>query len=146
VDARRGAEVDDAVGVAHDFVVVLDDEERVAFRAQGFERLDEAVVVAGVQADARFVEDVKHAGEIRAELRGKADALRFAAAQGFRGAVKRQIAEADVVEEAEAFLDLRKDVLRDGAGARVGLVEEAELGEEGGGSETKEGGEREGKW
>ena len=41
----------------------------------------QAVVVALVQADARLVQDVEHAHQARADLRGQADALRLAAAE-----------------------------------------------------------------
>jgi hypothetical protein len=47
-----------------------------------FQRADQAVVVALVQADAGFVQHVHHAGQARADLAGQADALRLAAAQG----------------------------------------------------------------
>ena len=60
-------------------LVVLDDEHGVAEVAQAVQRLDEAVVVALVQADGRLVEHVEHADEARADLRGQADALRLAA-------------------------------------------------------------------
>ena len=61
---------------------MLDDEDRVAEVAEVFERGDEALVVALVETDAGFVEDVEDAAETRADLRGEADALAFAAAQG----------------------------------------------------------------
>ena len=78
VHAGAGAEVDDMVGARHHLVVVLDDEERVALVAQRFEHLDEPVVVAGVKADAGFVEHVEHASEVGAELGREPDALRLA--------------------------------------------------------------------
>ena len=86
--AGAGADVDDVVGEAHGLLVVLDDDDRVAEVAQAQERLDEAVVVALVQADAGLVEDVEHADERRADLRGQADALRLAAGERGRGALQ----------------------------------------------------------
>ena len=77
--AGAGPEVDDVVGAVHELIVVLDDEERVALGAEGLERVDEAVVVAGVQADGGFVEDVEHAGEVGAKLGREPDALGLAA-------------------------------------------------------------------
>ena len=76
-----GPEVDDVVGGADRLLVVLDDEHAVAEIAQAPQRLDEAHVVALVQADARLVEHVHHARELAAELAREADALRLAAAQ-----------------------------------------------------------------
>ena len=78
--AGAGAHVDDVVGRAHRLLVVLDDDDGVAEVAQAQQRVDEAPVVALVQADAGLVEDVEHADERRADLRGQADALRLAAA------------------------------------------------------------------
>ena len=70
-------------------------------------------VVALVQADAGLVEDVEHADQRRADLRGQADALRLAAGQRGRGALQGQVAEADVVEEAQALADLLDDAAAD---------------------------------
>ena len=99
VDAGAGADVDDVVGGADRVLVVLDDEDGVAEIAQALERLEQARVVALMQADRRLVEHVEHAGEARADLRGEADALALAARQRAGGARERQIVEADVVEE-----------------------------------------------
>jgi hypothetical protein len=61
VDAGAGAEVDHPVGRADRVLVVLDHDHRVAEVAQPLERLDQAVVVALVEADAGLVEHVEHA-------------------------------------------------------------------------------------
>ena len=63
-------------------------------------------VVALVQADRRLVEDVEHAGQVRADLRRQPDALPFAARQRRGAACQRQVADADVVQEAQPLLDL----------------------------------------
>jgi hypothetical protein len=81
---------------------VLDDDHRVADVAQVLERLQQAVVVALVQADRRLVEHVHDAGQPGTDLRGQADALRLAAGQRFRRAVERQVVEADVDQELQA--------------------------------------------
>ena len=100
--ARAGAEVHHVVGAANGFFVVLDDEHGVAQVAQLFERGDQAVVVARVQADGRLVEHVEHAAQARADLRGQANALRFAAGKRCGGAVQAEIAEADGEQKIEA--------------------------------------------
>ncbi len=68
VDAGAGADVDDVIGGEDRVFVVLDDDHGVAEVAQVFERGQQAVVVALVQADGGFVEDVEHAGEAGADL------------------------------------------------------------------------------
>ena len=111
--ARAGAEVEHVVGVADGLFVVLDDEDGVAEVAQGFERRDEALVVALMQADGGLVEHVEHAAQARADLRGEADALAFAAGERGGVAVEREIAEPDGVEEFEALDDLAAEAVGD---------------------------------
>ena len=76
-----GPDVDDVVGDLDGLLVVLDDEHRVAQVAQADQRVDEATVVALVQADRRLVEHVEHADQARADLGGQPDALRLTAGQ-----------------------------------------------------------------
>ena len=90
---------------AHDGFLVLDDEQRVAFVAQRFHHADEPARVARVQADARLVEDEERVHERRAEARREIHTLDFAAAERARGAVEREVAEADFEKEAEAGAD-----------------------------------------
>ena len=111
--ARARPHVDDVVGGAHRVLVMLDDDQRVAQVAQAHQRLDQARVVALVQADARLVEDVEHAHQARADLRRQADALRLAAGERVRRAVEREVVQADVDEEAEPRLDLLENLPRD---------------------------------
>ena len=87
---------------AHHLLVVLDDEHGVAEVAQPLERADQPVVVALVEADRRLVEDVEDADELRADLRREPQPLRLAARERRRRAVEREVADADVVEEASA--------------------------------------------
>ena len=81
-DARPGAEVDHVVGRPHRVFVVLDDDHGVALIARAAQRFQQPVVVARVQADRRLVEDVEHADQAGADLRGQPDALALAAGQG----------------------------------------------------------------
>ena len=121
--ARARAQVDEPVGRAHHLLVVLDDEHRVAEVAQPLERPDQAVVVALVESDRRLVEDVEHADELRADLRREPDALRLAARERARGAVERQVADADVVQERQPLADLLDDPARRSAPPSVGQLE-----------------------
>ena len=109
-----GADVDEVVGGGDGVVIVLDDEDGVAEVTEAFERGDEAFVVALVEADARFVEHVEDAGESAADLRGQADALRFAARERSAFAVEGEVAETDFLEESEAAGDFLHDLAGDG--------------------------------
>ena len=79
---------------------------------------DEALVVALMQADGGLVEHVEHAAQARADLRGEADALAFAAGERGGVAIEREIAEADGAEEFEALDDLAADAVGDERFAR----------------------------
>ena len=107
--AGAGPEIDHVVGGADRLLVVLDDDHGVAEIAQPRERREQRAVVALVQADRRLVEDVEHARQVRADLRREPDALAFAARQRRRAAAERQVADADVVQEAQAIADLAQD-------------------------------------
>src|SRR6266852_228678 len=101
--ARAGAEVHNEIGAADGVFVVLDDEYSVPEIAKMFEGAEKSCVIAGVEADARFIENVENAAKARTDLRGEADALGFAAGKRCRGTVKAEIAEADGEQKINAF-------------------------------------------
>ena len=93
--ARGGTDVEDVIRGSHHFRVVFDDEHCVADVAQVFEQANEAIVVARVQTDRRFVEHVERADERRAEIGCELDALSFAAGERRSETIQRQIIESD---------------------------------------------------
>ena len=109
---------------------MLDDEHAVALVDEAAERLEQALVVARVQADARFVEHVEHADERGADLRGQADALALAAGKRVRRAIERQVVEADVDEEVQPLGDGLQQRHGDGGVAAAELRALAERHEE----------------
>ncbi len=111
--AGARAHVDQVVGGPHRALVVLDHQHRVAEVAQPLERRDQLLVVALVQADRRLVEDVEHADQRGADLRGQPDPLRLAARQRRRRPLHRQVADADVLQELQPLLDLAQHQPRD---------------------------------
>jgi hypothetical protein len=58
VVAGTGSEVDDPVGVRHDRLVVLDDDDRLAGVDEPVEQAEQLLDVGQVQAGGRLVEDV----------------------------------------------------------------------------------------
>ena len=92
--AGARAHVHDVVGRAHRALVVLDHDDRVAQVAQALQGGDQALVVALVEPDRGLVEDVEHADQRRADLRGQPDPLGLAARQRGRRALQRQVADA----------------------------------------------------
>ena len=78
VAAGARPEIDHVVRRANRLLVVLDDQHGVAQVAQLLQGGEQPFVVPLVQADRRLIEDVQHPHEPAADLRGEADALRFA--------------------------------------------------------------------
>ena len=107
-----GADVDDVVGGADDFFVVLYDDYRVAQLLELAQDADELVRVAAMEADAGFVQYVEATYEAAAQRGGQVDALAFAAGQGVAQTVQCQIAQAHVDEESDAAVYLRQDAAR----------------------------------
>ena len=67
-----------------------------------------------METDRRFVQNVEHTAQIRAELRRQPDSLRFAAAQGFGGTPKCEITKPNVFHEAQPLANLGNDISGDG--------------------------------
>ena len=107
--ARARPHVHHEVGAADGVLVMLHHDDRVAEVAQVRERGDEPFVVALMQADGRLVQNVQHAHEPRADLRGEPDALRLAAGERGRGPLEREVVQPHVHEELEPRLDLLHD-------------------------------------
>ncbi len=113
VASGAGAEVDDVVGAADGVFVVFNHEHGVAEVAQVFERGEQAVVVAMMQADGRLVEHVENAAQLGSDLRGQPDALAFSAGERGGGADERNVAEADGVQKLQPLHDLVHDAAGD---------------------------------
>ena len=90
------------IRLAHDRLLVLDDEHGVAAIAQALHHADELAHVAGMQADARLVEHEEGVDERIAEAGGEIDALDLAAAERAGGAVEREVAESDLEQVVDA--------------------------------------------
>ena len=108
---------------------MLDHDQRVPKVPQPQQRLDEPPVVPLVQADRGLVQDVEHADQARADLRGQPDALRLPSGQGPGGPVQGQVVQAHVDQELESCPNLFQDPLGDHVLAirELELVEERDL-------------------
>ena len=102
------SEFEDGVRGADGFFVVLHHKHGVAPFLELAQSAQQAFVVPGVQADARFIEHIGHAHQAGAELGGEADALGLAAGKGGHGPGQVEVLEAHIRQKAEAmgkFLD-----------------------------------------
>ena len=77
--SRVGSHVNEIVRSAHDFFVVLHDNDGVAEVAEFFQNSDETLRVSRMQSDAGFVENVERADQRGSEGSGKVDALALTA-------------------------------------------------------------------
>ena len=66
--------------------------------AQAF---DQAIVIGRMQADRWFVQHIADTDQSAADAGCQADALQFAAAERVGGAIERQVADADSLQELQ---------------------------------------------
>src|SRR5262249_7055024 len=111
--AGSRAEIDHVIRMPDRVFVVLDDDQRIAVGAQRLERIEQHAIVARVQTDGGLSEHVTHTLQVRAQLGREPDALRFAAGERRRGAIEREIAEADLVEKTQSRLELGEHIAGD---------------------------------
>ena len=112
--ARAGAQIDHVIGGGDRVRIVLDDQNRVAEVAQALQDVDQAMRVARMEPDGRFVEHVQRADQMRAQRRRQLNALRLAARKRGSQAVQRQILQADFIEEEQALANLLQNFVGDG--------------------------------
>ncbi len=75
--AGAGADIDDIVGGEDGVLVMLDDDDGIAEVAQAPQGLEQAGIVALMQADRGLVEHVEHARQPRADLARQAGCAGF---------------------------------------------------------------------
>ena len=110
VHAGARTQIDDVIGLADRILVVLDHDDRVAEIAQIDQRVEQALIVALMQADRGLIENVHDADQTRADLARESNALRLAARQGVGAAVQGEISEPDVAEKSEPIADFLDDL------------------------------------
>ncbi len=109
MDACPRAHIDNVVGGAHGFLVVLHHNHGIAQVPHALEGIDELDIVPLVQTDGRFVEHIEDAHERRTDLRGKTNALGLTARERGGTAGERQIPQAHVIKEVQSGLNLPED-------------------------------------
>ena len=64
VDSRARPKIDNVIGVPHCFFVVLDHDQRITFVSQSGECFEQSQIVAWMQTNSGFIQNVKHATQI----------------------------------------------------------------------------------
>src|SRR5215208_713664 len=107
--AGAGAEVDDPVGVRHDGLVVLDDNDRLAGVDEPVEQPQRLLDIGEMEAGGWLVEDVD-AGWLGwfPQVGGQLEPLPLAAREGGERLADREVAEPDVGEPIEDLVRRRR--------------------------------------
>ena len=113
MNAGTGTQVHHMVGLPNRIFVMLDHDDRVAKIAQIDQRVEQPLIVALVQTDGGFIEDVHDADQPRPDLARQPDALRFAAGQRIGAAIQGEIAQSHIAQETETIADFLDDFDRD---------------------------------
>ena len=92
---------------------MLDHKQGVAQVTEFSQRGEEAVVVALVEADGRFVEHVHDAGQSTSNLRGQTNSLTFTAREGVCLSIQREVVQSNAVKEPEPPFDFLDDFRAD---------------------------------
>src|SRR5258708_978797 len=114
------------IGAPDGVLLVFDDPQSVAISRQLGERVEPDLVIAGMQPNGGFVEDVTHALQARAGVARAPEPSRLAARQRRCGAVELQISQAHSLQEFEARANFGQQIAPDLLLAGV----EFEFGEE----------------
>src|SRR5215218_6971331 len=109
VVAGARAEVDDPVGVRHDRLVVLDDDDRLAGVDEPVEEAQQLLDVGEVQAGGRLVEDVDVA--LASHVRSQLEPLALAARQRGERLADGEVAEPDGREPLKDLVRRRRACL-----------------------------------
>ena len=99
--SRTGAKIDNVIGCADCFFIVLDHDDRIAQVAKSPERPQQPSIVALVQANAWFIQNVKHPRKTGADLCGQSNSLSLAAGERTALSIQREIIEPDFNEELQ---------------------------------------------
>ena len=113
VQAGARPHVDHMIRPANRLLIMLHHQYRVPQVAQSIKCGEQLLVVTRVQADARFIENIQHTHQPRADLRGQANTLRLTTTESAARTVECQIAQPDIPQKTEPRGDLAYHVSGD---------------------------------
>src|ERR1017187_6717731 len=112
--AGAGTYGGDVIGASDGVHNVVHHHHTLASRGQLRQRIEQYLVVSGVQADRGLIEHIAHPLQIGSQLRREPYALRLPAREARRGAIERHIAQTDTLEKAQTSADLGERVAGNG--------------------------------
>src|SRR6185437_8531341 len=110
---RAWPKIDQMIRRAHRLLVMLHDDDGVAEVPQLSQRRKQPRIVALMQTDRRFIQDVQHTDQPRSDLRRQPNALCLAPGQRLGRAAQCQIVQTDVDEKAQSLAHFLEDRSRD---------------------------------
>src|SRR5690348_2021290 len=119
--ASAGTQIDDKISAANGVFVVLDNQDCVSQIAELLQRAEQTIVVAGMQADGGFIQNVKNAAQTRSNLRREAYTLGLTAGESRGGTIQAQVAETHGQQKVNPFRDFLERTGGDFALARSEL-------------------------
>src|SRR4051812_48469484 len=84
-------------------------QHRVAKIAQRCQRIEQSAVIAWVQPNRGFIQNVEDTAQLRSNLRRQPNTLTFSTGQRCRRTIQADIPEADCFQETQAGFDLTQD-------------------------------------
>src|SRR6185436_4532669 len=105
---RAGAwtKINDIISAPDRLLVMFDYEYGVPEIAQCRQCLEQLLIVSRMKTNRRFVQHIKHATQLRTDLRCEPNALSFTAGKCRRRPVECQISKTDSLQKAEPAPDL----------------------------------------
>ena len=104
-----GADVDDMVGQPNGVFIMLNHQHGVAEVTQTEQCVQQAAIVALVQADGGLIQHVHHADQAGTNLAGQANALSLAAGQRVGATGQGQVVQPDIDQKTQALADFLED-------------------------------------
>tara|TARA_B100001109_G_scaffold237843_1_gene219215 strand:+ start:797 stop:1318 length:522 start_codon:yes stop_codon:yes gene_type:complete len=97
----------------HGLIIVFNYEEGIALGSQGLKRIEEFLVVTGMEADRGFIKNVEDSPKVRAQLGGKANTLSLTPRKSSSRSIKLEITQTDLFEETQALGYFRNNIASD---------------------------------
>src|SRR5215468_2083830 len=110
--SRTGAEVENVIGAADRFLVVLDNDHGIPEIPQFLKSRQEPGVIFVMKSDRRLIEDVQDTPQFRPDLRCEPDALALSTGERVGRSVQAQVVQADSIQEFEPVANLPDDPTR----------------------------------
>ncbi len=106
---RARTDVKDVIRLSDGFFVMLHHQHRIALIAQVFQRLQQPGIVALMQPDRGFIQNIKHPRQPRTNLTCQSNPLALPPRKRARSTRQRQVIQTNIVQKAQTLPDLLQD-------------------------------------